>query len=258
MNKQLCSKIKNHEKTVLNSYAYLIILFLLIVIFLLIVQPIDIYNMKSHINKGIIIFLLSINYVSILLLEIYFLLKRIRINNGVAKIHVLFSIGIIFTSILILYVRHPFMTKHHLFPYLNTTTIIVSIFQLLTYNYIISKLIKEKGIKSNSTISKINISDNKTTLNIDIKNLFYIKSEGNYVTVFEKNKKYLIRSSLKKIIEQNNNSELIRCHKSYIVNSNKIKSISGNSKGYKISLLDKDFEIPASIKVGEKLKNKMK
>ncbi len=44
--------------------------------------------------------------------------------------------------------------------------------------------------------------------------------------------------------------KVIRCHKSYIVNLNKVNRISGNAKGYKLQIDELDFLIPVSRSLG--------
>ena len=41
-------------------------------------------------------------------------------------------------------------------------------------------------------------------------------------------------------------SSLIRCHRSYLVNLNKVKNISGNAQGLKLELINQSEIIPVS------------
>ena len=255
MNRHIQPKAKFKNSVPKRPAFSAILLFALLILFLFAIQPTDIYNMASPENKALIIFLLSLNFAFVVAIELaYFNKRKLSRLSAFIKTHILFSGIIILTSLSLLYIRHPYMTKNHLFQYLSVIIVTVAVFQLFTFYFILKKIYLDKPGNEKRTDKKVRISDNKTTLNINTEAIIFIKAEGNYVTVFEKNKKYLIRSSLKKILEQNKQSELIRCHKSYIVNPRKIKSISGNSKGYKISLLDYDYEIPASVGMGKALK----
>jgi len=238
---------------------FFLIAFVLFICFLFIVQPAGIYNMDSQKNKITIIFLLALNFIIFQLIEFTVIRRRksFNNNNNEIKIHVLFSVIIILATILILYLRHPFMTKMHFYQYLFSTVFIVGIFQLSIFLMLKKIFFTESPSFKSKPANKILINDNKTTLNIDVNEVVFIKSEGNYVEVFEKDKKYLIRTTLKKIIEQNKQPEFIRCHKSYIVNLNKIKRITGNSKGYKLFLTGYKEPIPASPKTGNKIKEKL-
>jgi DNA-binding LytR/AlgR family response regulator len=59
----------------------------------------------------------------------------------------------------------------------------------------------------------------------------------------------MIRYSLKKATETVNEFEFIlRCHRTFIVNINHIKEITGNSQGYKLYLENLDFPVLVSQK----------
>jgi DNA-binding LytR/AlgR family response regulator len=81
--------------------------------------------------------------------------------------------------------------------------------------------------------------------------LFYIESDTNYITIFYENQgkieKYLMRSSLKMVLEENVNDNLVRCHRSYIVNFEKVKMYKKDRDGGIIELLDDSLQaIPVS------------
>jgi len=90
----------------------------------------------------------------------------------------------------------------------------------------------------------IHFSDDKGTLRLSIKfnNLFYIESSDNYVNIYYENKgkiaRFLLRRSLKSIEEGYADYPLIRCHRSYIVNVNKVKVLRKDKEGI---LLDLDY-----------------
>lgn len=78
-----------------------------------------------------------------------------------------------------------------------------------------------------------------------------VEAKGNYSKIFYlKNNKLndkMMLISLKSIEEQLEKYEkIIRCHKSFIVNKNKISHISGNSQRYKINFKELRFTIPVS------------
>ena len=93
----------------------------------------------------------------------------------------------------------------------------------------------------------------KKNITFYIDNLAYVTSQGNYASFFLKNeggfKEKIIRITLTKITtELKDYSNIIRCHKSYLVNINHVSDISGNARGY---LLKLDF-IPISIPVSRR------
>lgn len=95
--------------------------------------------------------------------------------------------------------------------------------------------------------------DEKGIMKFSIKkeNLLYIESAENYISIcyLNKNKvsKYLLRDTLKKIEENFSGTEIIRCHRSYMVNFDKVKVIRKDKDGLKLEL-DNPFviDIPVS------------
>ncbi|MCW3076054.1 MAG: LytTR family transcriptional regulator [Bacteroidetes bacterium] len=95
------------------------------------------------------------------------------------------------------------------------------------------------------------IADNgkdKLVLNPD--QLFYIESADNYSNVIFMDgtlqKKHLIRSSLKRLESQLTSPQIIRCHRTFIVNLKNIKKIEGNAAGYRLSFPQIQDSIPVS------------
>jgi hypothetical protein len=84
--------------------------------------------------------------------------------------------------------------------------------------------------------------DEKGILKFSIKreNLLYLEAAENYVNIFYLNKgnvsKYLLRDTLKKMEESFTGTEIIRCHRSYIVNFDKVKVIRKDKDGLKLEL----------------------
>ena len=79
----------------------------------------------------------------------------------------------------------------------------------------------------------------------------FIKSDGNYSTVYLKKgdelRKKMIRNTLKSLENELINMEkIVRCHKSYIVNLNKVKQVTGNARGYNFILEGLEMTIPVS------------
>ena len=141
----------------------------------------------------------------------------------------------------------------------------VSIIILGHYIYLLKKQIKvtsqinrtisDKNVTGNSsekiTITASNQRDNITLYLID---LLCITSADNYIDVYYLESKVLkhnlLRNTLNNIEKQiaKNSQSIKRCHKSFIVNVDLVKSISGNATGYKIELEGVEFLIPISRK----------
>jgi len=84
--------------------------------------------------------------------------------------------------------------------------------------------------------------DDKGVLRFSVKkeNLLYIESAENYVSVCYLNKdkvsKYLLRETLKKVEENFAGTDVIRCHRSFIVNFEKVKVIRKEKDGLMLEL----------------------
>lgn len=95
---------------------------------------------------------------------------------------------------------------------------------------LIERLADIRSVSSN-TRDMIPFYDDKGILRFSVRkeNLLYIESAENYVSICYLNKgkvsKYLLRDTLKKIEENFAGTDVIRCHRSYIVNFEKVKVI---------------------------------
>jgi hypothetical protein len=93
---------------------------------------------------------------------------------------------------------------------------------------------------SDNSRDMIPFYDDKGILKFSLKkeNLLYLESAENYVNICYLNKgkisKYLLRDTLKKIEEDFLGTEIIRCHRSYIVNFDKVKVIRKDKDGLKL------------------------
>ena len=118
------------------------------------------------------------------------------------------------------------------------------------------KKFKEKRILENKKTLKTEIiiySDNqKEKIVFNINNLVYVTSQGNYASFFlkledNKLKEKILRVTLSKIEQElEPYTKVIRCHKSYIVNTNFMADISGNARGYILISNLLSIEIPVS------------
>jgi hypothetical protein len=93
---------------------------------------------------------------------------------------------------------------------------------------------------SDNTRNMLAFYDEKGILKFSIKkeNLLYLESAENYVNICYLNhgkiSKYLLRDTLKKIEENFAGTEIVRCHRSYMVNFDKVKVIRKDKDGLKL------------------------
>jgi hypothetical protein len=95
---------------------------------------------------------------------------------------------------------------------------------------------------SQNTRDMIPFYDEKGILKFSVKkeNIFYLESAENYVSICYLNKgkvsKFLLRDTLKKVEESLSGTDVIRCHRSYMVNFEKVKVIKRDREGLKLEL----------------------
>lgn len=95
---------------------------------------------------------------------------------------------------------------------------------------------------SDNTRDMIPFYDDKSILKFSVKkeNLLFIESAENYVSICYLNKgkitRYLLRDTLKRMEEKFSGTEIVRCHRSYIVNFEKVKVIRKEKDGLKLEL----------------------
>jgi len=105
----------------------------------------------------------------------------------------------------------------------------------------IDRLAESQSFKTNPR-DMIAFYDEKQVLKLSVRkdSLLYIESAENYVNICYLNKgkvsKYLLRDTLKKMEDTFSGTEIIRCHRSYIVNFEKVKVIKRDKEGLKLEL----------------------
>lgn len=99
--------------------------------------------------------------------------------------------------------------------------------------------------------------NNKVALQIDPRDFFFVKSEGNYVDVYyhqnRKVQKELIRNSLKAVEEQLSVTDFFRCHNRFLINLRHIQKVEGNARNLELSLANIEEKIPVSRSKSEML-----
>lgn len=105
----------------------------------------------------------------------------------------------------------------------------------------------------NKTPKMINLHDNNGTLRLSINTdaLYYLESEDNYIKVYYKHKErilsYMLRCRTRSVEESLKDTSMVRCHRSYIVNINKIQLLEEDKRMHYITLNDKSISrIPVS------------
>ena len=94
-------------------------------------------------------------------------------------------------------------------------------------------------------------SENGQQLELQISDILYVEAMQNYVTVWYLNNgdlvKEIIRSTLTATERQFRSTPIIRCHRSYLVNVDRIEQVGGNAQGLRLQLVGaSDLEVPVS------------
>ncbi len=114
-------------------------------------------------------------------------------------------------------------------------------------------VITEESTDEAATEQKFTLFDNNGVLKLSVSsaNLYYVESDDNYIKVWYSDNKgelqtYMLRCRLKTVEESFAGSDLIRCHRKFIVNMQKVKVLQKVGATYEITL---DNEAIAPIPV---------
>ena len=114
-------------------------------------------------------------------------------------------------------------------------------------------VVTEEAPGDAATVQKFTLFDNNGVLKLSVSsaNLYYVESDDNYIKVWYSDNKgelqtYMLRCRLKTVEESFAGSDLIRCHRKFIVNMQKVKVLQKVGATYEITL---DNEAIAPIPV---------
>lgn len=265
-----------------KSYKFFVSLFIGLVIFsfLTFIKPHPIQQIVSDLRCFAIITSIT---VTIVFLTYFFLIqylfsKYFNNKNWTIGKHLLSFLFILISSSFINFNVNPFILKgepHGITNYLDFFKAIISVglFPMALYLFIDkrygdyqSKLINKEAKASTLNVSYQEIKDEiinrlitvysynkKEELTFSNNELIYITSQSNYASFFLLKEGKVIEKILRKPLseiekELESFSNIKRFHKSYIINSNFINSISGNSRGYLVGIDYTDKILPISRK----------
>ncbi|MCQ9636493.1 LytTR family transcriptional regulator [Chryseobacterium sp. WG14] len=237
---------------------------ILVYLFLIIFQPFGTENFH-HPYKYIILFPYTLIFGLAFFVSSLFVsqFKEWNIGYELLKVLVILLLGSIFSyfynAFFISHVKLSLENYGYMFLYSLAIGIPISAIYILS-RYIYLKNIPENTaldiapqLINNSEETKekvLKISGNNIELEVAEENFLYVQSMENYCSVYflenNKVKKLLIRISLSNILKQVETHSIKKCHRSHIINLEKVKDLKGNAQGYKLILPEIDFEIPVS------------
>jgi len=261
--------LETNKQKLLSSFSFAGFIYL----FLLIFQPFGISEVEMNIPiylLGFFFITLIVTLIAFLVLPLVFVKFYSNDNWNVWKT-LFMSTGIIFVIGILNWwynqLINPTSESHHALGLFLIETLVVGVFPSILFTLILERLLSDKHQQlAKSFEEKIHetyndrhtqlvdiLSDSdKESLRINVDDLVCIKAEGNYVRIFYYiNSKEIgdkmLRNTLSKISEDLKEFQNVkRCHRSYIVNFNRVEHISGNARNYNIHFKDLEFSVPIS------------
>ncbi|MCK5170057.1 MAG: LytTR family transcriptional regulator [Bacteroidales bacterium] len=259
-----------------SRWKVVIFISLFVALFLIIFQPFGIHLMDNK-NKiiilsgyGLVTFISLV--INLILIENIFPQIFIEKNWTIGKefawlIWIIFSIGLgnaLYTSIVF---GFYFEVGFSFFLQFQLVTLVVGIIPITILIISKQKYLLRKHLDSANDVNRnLEKGETETVQNKTIRffadnkkdfvefntnDFYFIESSGNYVEIYLLNEDKIIRktyrSALKRALDFfNDTTEIVQCHRAFIVNTNKIISAKGNSQGLRLNLENCDQEVPVS------------
>lgn len=247
----------------------------LVYLFLVVFQPFGTYN-YLHVNK----YLLLLPYAAIAFFGFLtgdFIVSK-HFQDWTWKNEVSKTVTILFLCSLLNYEYSIYFINDANFNLRTLTSMIVFTFALgipICAIYILGRYgflrrnLSKSGLENPvlktdiHTIDLLSIvPDVGEKIELPKKDFLFAQSEGNYVHIFYLHqkavRKQLVRISLKNLERQIGDGDLVRCHRSYIFNSQKAVGKKGNAQGFKIALEHTLETVPVSRKYIDIVQNLVK
>lgn len=283
INKKSIKDILNQPYPLFNDRWKLIIsISLFVTLFMLVFQPFGLANFTGP-NKTIIIsgygfitFLILI--FNLIVLPSYFKKWFISRSWTVIKqitwlVWIIFTIGLgnyLYSSIVFSFFSGYYGILLFQFYTLSIGIIPIVFLTIFHQNLLLSEnLSKAKELNSKLKADQSEIvegkiialaaSSGKNGINLDIKDLVFIESVGNYIKVYYLKDGNMVDTILRNTMgavekQLTKYPSIVRCHRAFIVNIIQIDRLNGNSQGLKLHLKFTENEIPVSRSFSKKLR----
>lgn len=113
-------------------------------------------------------------------------------------------------------------------------------------------------LKQHTEVIRMIAENEKDVFEVGQNDLLFVESADNYAVIHylidNQPKKELIRSSLTRLESQLESGSIVRCHRSYLVNLDKVREVTGNAQGYKFHLDPTGLVVPVARKYSELVK----
>lgn len=252
------------ETTIVNNKLISVLLFgLFIFLFLYLFKPFGLSQLKS---LDQLLITLGFGLVTAFVLFVFkFLLEPLvtRKNWTFGKsllwdILIASSIGVANYIFIVIIFHQIFVFKYILYSIWTAILvgcIPVTINYFVSFNRMYKAALKEAAIPAEEMLWEsevvIRAGNPKNEVRINPKNIVYLCSNDNYVTVVSLKDTLINKTTIRGTIkaaeyELRKNSRFLRCHKCFIVNLDFVEKVTGHNQNMKIRLLHSETEIPVS------------
>lgn len=241
--------------------SHILLLFVTISLFLIIYNPFGLIDPESRGWSNIVIPSITIGAIfsGIAIIALVLYRKKFRGNR-----FTLYDYALMMTGNIVVCAILFSLGSTSILDYLNS---IVSVFSITFIPYLlvtsfsiivhlIKELIEKKRLLSRARrqekVEMICFKDDNgnTTFYLDKLSILYIEANDNYVNIYfyasQKVSYKILRTSMKSMEALLKKHSIIRCHRSYLVNMQKINSIQKQKGQLKLSLYDDEFLVPVS------------
>lgn len=250
---------------VLNSLrakvTHIFMLYITISLFLIIYNPFDFMDSGSKEWTNIVLSssIVAVIFSLIATISLFFYRKKIKSNRFMLYDYILMVIINIVTCSILFSLGSISITD-----YLNSVLVVLSI-TIIPYLlatsfsfivYLIKDLIEKRALlesaKKENKVELVYFQDDygSTSFYLDKNSVLYIEANDNYINIYywasQKVSCKILRTSMKTVEPLLKIYSMIRCHRSYIVNIQKVNSIQKQKGQLKLSLYDTDFMVPVS------------
>ncbi|WP_224484748.1 LytTR family DNA-binding domain-containing protein [Robertkochia aurantiaca] len=264
--------MKKNDLSFFSSKAYkltlcfsLAIFFYLFIVFFL---PFGVDNYDPD-HKYTTEFLLEMLYFFIILLLTCaaneFLLKPLIIRSNSPKNVILWSLWTLFFLSTAVYFTYNFLGNWHdfhlssYFEFLRDCPAVlifplIAVFFFFRYRSLqdrVNYILKEQhNYKDSERLLTFIGSGSKDRISLAASRFLYGRAQNNYIELFyiEKNEKqkFVIRATLGQLVTSLNDPAIRRCHRSFMVNLEQVRTIKGNHQNMRLILAPFDSEVPVS------------
>ena len=195
-----------------------------------------------------------------------------------------FALSVFFVALANIYATHIMYNRNFSMAFFKSMFLITTLVAVFPFTGLVLfkqiRLLKKYKAEASALQQKIEVPDlipakqvvaetisiqaenEKETLTLSPNDLLYISAADNYIRVyFQQNqeiKSQMLRGTLKKLEEVlAPHPQLYRCHRTYIVNLQKVKNISGNAQGYKLELEGVEEIIPVSRSLNKEIATRL-